>query len=77
MTAGISRAEFVDLLQDELGLDVGAENLGRAFDDLPGWDSVRLLAMLVLLEKHLGKPLSLPDFLEASNLESIYEAVNR
>ncbi|MER6828031.1 acyl carrier protein [Streptosporangium sp. NPDC000563] len=77
MTAGISRAEFVDLLQDEIGLDVGAENLGRAFDDLPGWDSVRLLAMLVLLEKHLGKPLSLPDFLEAANLESIYEVVNR
>jgi acyl carrier protein len=77
MTAEISRAEFVDLLQDEIGLDVGAGDLGRAFDDLSGWDSVRLLAMLVLLEKRLGRPLSLPGFLEAANLESIYEMVNR
>ncbi len=77
MTAEISRAEFVDLLQDEIGLDVGAGDLGRAFDDLSGWDSVRLLAMLVLLEKRLGRPLSLPGFLEAASLESIYEMVNR
>jgi acyl carrier protein len=77
VTAGISRAEFVDLLQDEIGLDVGAEDLGRPFDDLAGWDSVRLLGMLVLLEKHVGRPLSLPAFLEAANLESIYEMVNR
>ncbi|MGC5015775.1 acyl carrier protein [Streptosporangium sp. DT93] len=77
MTAGISRAEFLDLLQDEIGLDVDADDLDRPFDDLSGWDSVRLLAMLVLLERRLGKPLSLPGLLDAASLESIYEMVNR
>ncbi|WP_169945203.1 phosphopantetheine-binding protein [Microbispora sp. H11081] len=77
MTAAISRDEFVDLLRDEIGLAVGAEDLGRTFDEVPGWDSLHLLTMLVLLEKQVGRPLSLPDFLDAASLETIYELVNR
>ncbi|RGA03960.1 acyl carrier protein [Microbispora triticiradicis] len=75
--AAISREEFVDLLQDEIGLAVGGDDLGRALDEVPGWDSLHLLTMLVLLEKRVRRPLSLPDFLEAASLESVYELVNR
>lgn len=77
MTAAISRDEFVDLLRDEIGLAVAAEDLGRTFDEVPGWDSLHLLTMLVLLEKRVSRPLSLPDFLDAASLETIYELVNR
>ncbi|GLX10997.1 phosphopantetheine-binding protein [Microbispora sp. NBRC 16548] len=80
MTAAISRDEFVGLLRDEIGLAVGAvgaEDLGRTFDEVPGWDSLHLLTMLVLLEKRVSRPLSLPDFLDAASLETIYELVNR
>lgn len=77
MTAAISREEFVDLLRDEIGLAVAAEDLGRTFDEVPGWDSLHLLTMLMLLEKRVGRPLSLPDFLDAAGLGAIYELVNR
>jgi acyl carrier protein len=75
MAAPLTRTDFVGILRDEIGLDIGEPDLGRALDELAGWDSVHLLALLVLLEKETGTPLSLPDFLDAGSLESIYEMV--
>ncbi|MEO3810446.1 hypothetical protein ABGB17_15720 [Sphaerisporangium sp. B11E5] len=73
----LSREEFVLLLQDEIGFDITADDLRLTFDELPEWDSVHLLTMLVLLERRVHRPLSLPDFLDAASLESIYEMVTR
>ncbi|MER5515164.1 MULTISPECIES: phosphopantetheine-binding protein [unclassified Streptomyces] len=77
MSSALGREEFADLVRDELGIDVPEAELGLPFDALPGWDSVHLLTLLVLLEKQTGAPLSLPDFLDAGNLETIYELVTR
>ncbi|MGP4043538.1 phosphopantetheine-binding protein [Streptomyces sp. 2A115] len=77
MTAALTKGDFADLVRDEVGIDVAEGDLGRGFDELPGWDSVHLLSLLVLLEKELGNQLSLPDFLEAGSLDSIYEMVTR
>ncbi|MFD7549518.1 phosphopantetheine-binding protein [Streptomyces sp. NPDC059578] len=75
MAVPLTRTDFVGILRDEIGLDVTEVDLGRGLDELTGWDSVHLLALLILLEKEIGTPLSLPDFLDAGSLESIYELV--
>jgi acyl carrier protein len=64
--------DFVDLVQDEIGLDVTAQDVGRTFDELPGWDSVHLLALLAALERTTGRRIAMTDVLEAASLESIY-----
>ncbi|MBT2210867.1 MULTISPECIES: acyl carrier protein [Actinomadura] len=65
--------DFVALVRDELGLPVTSETVGTGFDELPGWDSVHLLALMVVLERETSRPISLPDLLEAPSLAGIYE----
>ncbi|MFC8175611.1 phosphopantetheine-binding protein [Streptomyces sp. NPDC057242] len=72
-----NRREFADLVRDEIGIDVTEAELDLPLDALTGWDSVHLLSLLVLLEKETGRPLSLPDFLDAGSLAAIHEAVAR
>ncbi|MFE2410978.1 acyl carrier protein [Kitasatospora sp. NPDC059408] len=64
--------EFADLLRDELGLHVTAEQIGAGFDQVPGWDSVHLLALLTVLERETGRRISFPDVLEAASLRDVY-----
>ncbi|MCD0451748.1 phosphopantetheine-binding protein [Actinocorallia sp. API 0066] len=64
--------EFVSLVQDELGLDVTPEDVGRSLDELAGWDSLHLLTLATLLERTTGRSLVLTDLLEARSLERIY-----
>ncbi|MDL4815431.1 acyl carrier protein [Actinomadura opuntiae] len=64
--------DFVALVRDELGLPVTAADAGRSFDELPGWDSVHLLWLLTTLERETGRPLSLPDVLEAGSLAQLH-----
>ncbi|MFE5513659.1 phosphopantetheine-binding protein [Streptomyces sp. NPDC056529] len=73
----LGRQEFADLVRDEIGIDVTETELDLPLDALTGWDSVHLLSLLVLLEKETGRPLSLPDFLDAGSLAAIHEAVAR
>ncbi|WP_050997401.1 MULTISPECIES: acyl carrier protein [Frankia] len=72
----MTRTTFVGLLRDEIGLDVNVEDLGLGLDELPGWDSVQLLAVLVILERNADAQISLPALLEAGSLESIYQLVH-
>jgi acyl carrier protein len=71
----MTRSAFAELIQEEIGLDIGVDDLAVGFDQLPQWDSVHLLAIIVTLEKASGKRLSLPDFLSAGTLADIYELV--
>jgi acyl carrier protein len=64
--------DFAALIRDELGLPVTAQNVGLSFDELPGWDSVHLLALLTILERATGRRISLTDVLSAPSLESVY-----
>lgn len=67
--------DFIDLLRDELGLPVTAEDLDRELLDLPGWDSAHLLWLIVRLEQWTGRSLRVSDLFEAPNLQHIYGLV--
>lgn len=60
------------LVRDEIGLPVGAEDAALPLDRVPGWDSMHLLTLLTALERETGRSISLPDVLEAGNLQEIY-----
>jgi len=64
--------EFIELVADQLGLAITPGDAGLDLHELPGWDSVYLLRLLVVIERRAGRQLSLPDLLDAPNLESIY-----
>jgi len=67
--------DFIALVRDELGLEVHAGDGERSLDEIPGWDSVHLLWLLSIVERRTGRPVSLPDVLEARSLHSIYSLV--
>jgi acyl carrier protein len=73
----VTKTEFARLVRDDVGIDVGVDDLDRSFDELDGWDSVHLLTMAVTLERTTGATIALPDVLQARNLASIYELVSR
>jgi acyl carrier protein len=64
--------DLVDMVRDELGIPVTSDDLSRDFDQLAGWDSVYLLHLAMLLERETGRPVSLPELLEARSLEAVY-----
>lgn len=64
--------DFVALVCDEVGLPVTAEDIESGFDQVPGWDSVHLLTLMMALERRTGRPISMPDLLEAPSLGHIY-----
>lgn len=70
-----SISDFIQLIQDELGLAITSDNVGRSFDEIPGWDSAHLLQLLTVLERETGRQVSLPQILEAPNLEHIFGLV--
>lgn len=69
--------EFVAIVRDELGLAVTGDDVRRPLDEVGGWDSVHLLTLATLLEQRTGRPLALPDVLEATTLERIYHLAVR
>ncbi|MGC4806090.1 phosphopantetheine-binding protein [Micromonospora sp. DT233] len=64
---------FVTLLQDEMGLPVTPENVTADLDEIPGWDSMYLIELLVILERVTGKQVSLPHMIEARSLREIFD----
>lgn len=69
----MSTEEFLTVVRDELGLAVTAEDMNQKFHDLTGWDSIYLLWLIVLIEKHTGRKINAIDVLEASDLHHVYE----
>ena len=67
-----SIGDFVALVRDELGLPVTVDDVGREFEQIPGWDSMHLLWLVTALERSAGRSISVIDVLEAPNLEYIY-----
>ena len=65
--------DYAALLRDELGIPVTTDQLGQGFDQIEGWDSVRLLSLVTLLERETGQSVSLPDVLEARSLRDVFE----
>lgn len=69
--------DFVGILQDDLGMSVKLEDVGKDLDQIAEWDSAHLLQLMSLLEKETGRPVALPDLLSASSLAEMYELANR
>lgn len=67
--------DFLVLVRDEIGLIVGPEHAELPLDQVPGWDSMHLLALLSAFERRTGRPISLPDVLEARSLDEIHKVV--
>lgn len=68
----ISIGDFVTIIRDDLGIPVTDRDIGLELDRVAGWDSVHLLSLCTILERTTGRPLSLPDVLQAPTLEHIY-----
>jgi acyl carrier protein len=64
--------EFVTLVCDEVGLQITAADMDAGFDQVPGWDSVHLLTLMMALERSTGRTLSMPALLEAPSLGHVY-----
>lgn len=65
--------DFVSLVRDELGIEVTSADVGRGLDQLSGWDSVHLLWLMTAVEEATGRRVSLPDVMEATSLQHIYQ----
>ncbi|PTA47673.1 acyl carrier protein [Micromonospora sp. RP3T] len=64
--------DFLLLVETELGLRVTSREAARSFDELTGWDSMNLLALIAAVERNTGRSVSLARVLEAANLEEVY-----
>lgn len=69
--------DLLDVVRDQLGLPVTADDAGRALDEIPGWDSVHLLWLMTTLEARTGRRISMPEVLEAATLAELYEVTMR
>ena len=63
--------DFIELVRRETGLPLTEGDAGLDLDQVPGWDSVYLLSLVVALERSTGRRLSMPDVLEARSLRDI------
>jgi len=70
-------SDFVNLLDEELGLQIGVDDLSKSLDELSGWDSVYLLRLISVLERRYGRRIPLPEALAASDLGSILRLAGR
>ncbi|ADP82248.1 acyl carrier protein [Pseudofrankia inefficax] len=68
--------EFVELVSDELGLPLAPDDLRLTFDQLPGWNSVQLLTLMVALERSTARRVRMTDVLTATSLYEIYALVS-
>jgi acyl carrier protein len=69
--------DLLDVVRDQLGLPVTAEDADRILDEIPGWDSVHLLWLMATVETRTGRTVSMLDVLEAATLAEIYEVASR
>jgi acyl carrier protein len=69
--------DLLDVVRDQLGLPVTADDADRALDEIPGWDSVHLLWLMTTLEARTGRRISMPEVLEAATLAELYEVTMR
>jgi hypothetical protein len=68
---------LVALLNEELDLELTADQADLPLDALPGWDSMLLLRVLLALEAAAGRPQSLADLLTAGTLRELHQVVRR
>ena len=60
--------DFIELIRQETGLPLTEDQAGLDLDQVPCWDSVYLLSLVVALEQSTDRRLSMPDVLAARSL---------
>lgn len=65
----------IEVVAQVLDLDEAEVALQAALADLPGWDSVNAMRVLVLLERELGEPVEYDDFASARSVADIAAVV--
>ncbi|KAA2257264.1 acyl carrier protein [Solihabitans fulvus] len=68
----MTRTEFTALLDSELGLDYGPDDLDRPFDQLGDWDSVNLLHLVTVLERQGARKFDVVELLSAKSLADVH-----
>ncbi|MFF8430705.1 phosphopantetheine-binding protein [Streptomyces sp. NPDC016566] len=71
----MTETEFLELLDEDLGLRLSAEDLNRDVDTLLHWDSLTLVRLLSLMEARTGKNIALNALLEARTLNQARKLV--
>ncbi|WP_328870176.1 phosphopantetheine-binding protein [Streptomyces sp. NBC_00287] len=71
----VDSAEFQRLVREDLQLPLTADDFTSDFDQLPDWDSLLLLKLVVLLERATGHPVPVSRLFEARSLQEIHTMV--
>lgn len=72
MSPTMSIDDFLTLVQAEVGLPLGPEDLDTDFDELAAWDSVQLLKLLTALEGNARVRLPVSQLLESRSLRQVH-----
>lgn len=73
----MTEAEFVELLDSELGIQLEITDLGKDVDELTEWDSVYLVRLLSVLESRTGNDIPFSELLETRTLGGVRELAVR
>ncbi|MEV0172432.1 phosphopantetheine-binding protein [Streptomyces sp. NPDC050803] len=68
-------ADFHHLIRTDLQLPLADDQFTSDFDELPDWDSLLLLKLVVLLERATGRPVPVSRLFETRSLQEIYDVV--
>ena len=64
---------LVDLLDEKPGIDVDKNTV---FKELPGWDSLVSLSLIVMVSNDYGKSIDGETIRRCNTIRELYEAVN-
>ncbi|MEV4441661.1 phosphopantetheine-binding protein [Streptomyces sp. NPDC049577] len=67
--------ELIALVNEELGTALRPADAGAPLGTLPGWDSLLLLRLVAVLERHTGRPLPVGDVIAAGSIAGIHAVV--
>ncbi|HEY3717332.1 MAG TPA: phosphopantetheine-binding protein [Jatrophihabitantaceae bacterium] len=67
--------DFVVLLREEVGLPIERSQLTTDLDNVPAWDSLLLLKLVVALERETGRRMPVGRLMAMRSLQDMYELV--
>lgn len=67
--------DYHRLVREDLALPLTDDQFAADFDELPDWDSLLLLKLVVLLERATGHPVAVSRLFETRSLQQIYDEV--
>jgi acyl carrier protein len=65
--------DFLRLLRADLGLAIEANELSADLDNVPAWDSMLLLKLVVALERETGRKMPVGRLMAMRSLREMYD----